>query len=358
MKTTQPYPSLMVFHSRMAFHSRIAFQSWIAFASCSLALLAVPARGQLLQQQPPVLIQPNQPAGMLGQRPAPPVKIAGGCMAQDLKFTFRTGNDDLRGGNDNLDIEVHFADGTMQLASNVNKGNNWPNNSQNTVSVALKHPTMVTQIKGIKLIHGASGGITPSVGINAGGVPDPVLGTVQSIRTEDNWDLNDSQALAIVPHGAVPIASTGVYRFSGSKPSLDMTMSPNPGCADPGAVQKLHFVFRTGDDDLRGGSDNLNITIVGNGFNQQQDNVNQGQNWGNNSEHSVDISLNKQVTVDQLTQVQLYTTFHGGSGGDNWNMQSVQIFAISATASTPLVTQGFYRFTGPPGNQLRIQLNK
>jgi hypothetical protein len=326
----------------------------LTIALASLAAVAPATHGQLLQQQPTGLIQPNQPPGMLAQRPVPaPTAALTGCQTNELKFTFYTGGDDLRGGNDNLNIEIHLADGSIQVANNVNQGNNWKNNSQNTVSVPLKQPVQPFQIKEIKLIHGSQGGVNPGVAVNAGGVPDPLLGTLKSIQTEDNWDLNSSLAYAVLPQSAeVPIASTGVFRFTGTKPSFDMTMNPNPGCANPNAVSSLKLIFQTGDDDLRGGNDNLNVTIAGNGFSQEQDNVNGSQQWQNNSTHTVVIPLNKQVTVDQLRGIQLYATFQGGSGGDNWNMQSLEVYANTASTSKLIATQGFYRFTGPPGNKL------
>ncbi len=330
----------------------------LANALASLTIMPF-AHGQLLQQQPPVLIKPSQPGGMLAQRPVPaPIAVAG-CQTNQLKFTFYTGGDDLRGGKDNLDIEIHLADGSMQVASNVNQGNNWKNNSMNTVAVPLKQPVPPSQIKEIKLIHGSQGGINPGVAVNAGGVPDPLLGTVQSIQTEDNWDLNNSLAFAVLPQGPeVPIASTGVFRFSGTRPSLEMTMNANPGCANPNALASLKLIFQTGDDDLRGGNDNLNVTIKGDGFSQEQDDVNGSQQWQNNSTHTIVIPLNKQVTVDQLHSIQLYATFHGGSGGDNWNMQSLAIYANTASTSKQIATQGFNRFTGPPGNQLTVVIKQ
>src|SRR3982751_5539836 len=67
--------------------------------------------------------------------------IAGpGCTVNQLQLSFRTANDDLRGGQNNLNVEVHFADGAMQVANNVNRGANWAKNSTNTVSVPLQHP--------------------------------------------------------------------------------------------------------------------------------------------------------------------------------------------------------------------------
>src|SRR6185437_11265112 len=85
----------------------------------------------------------------------------GGCTVGLLNLRITTGNDDLRGGKNNLDVEVHFANGDMQTAANVNKGANWPNQSVNVVGVALNHPVAPSDIKQIRLVHSAQAGYRP-----------------------------------------------------------------------------------------------------------------------------------------------------------------------------------------------------
>jgi hypothetical protein len=336
----------------------------VALAAGVFGGMAAPA--QLMQQQSPGLIQPQAP-GLLQPKPQPqPLS----CSYKALQFTFQTGGDDLRGGNDNLDIEIHYPDGSMQVASNVNKGASWNNNTTHSVDVVLKQTVDLHGIKSIRLIHGAQGSFNPRIGINAGGVPDPILGTAQGgIKTEDNWNMTSAEAVAVMPGGNTSIATAGPFRFTGSQPSLDMKVANyvtggTGGCGVATAVKSLQFVFKTGDDDLRGGNDNLNISVKGQGFSQDQNNVNQSQNWGNNSTHSVTMLLNSTVTLPELQQIVLTTTFTGGTGGDNWNMQSVAITAIlSNGTSQPVITQGFNRFTGAnrfsdsPGNRLIIALH-
>ena len=61
----------------------------------------------------------------------------------------------------------------------------------------------------------------------------------------------------------------------------------------PCTVETLRMRITTGGDDLRGGKDNLNVSIRWgtNGF-QGVANVNNGANWPNGSEHLVDVRLN------------------------------------------------------------------
>jgi hypothetical protein len=317
----------------------------------------VTAPAQLLNQQPQVLLQPQAPGAL--QRPQPL-----SCSYKVLQFSFQTGSDDLRGGNDNLDIEIHYPDGSMQVASNVNKGASWQNNTTHSVDVALQKTVDIHGIKSIRLIHGSQGSFNPRVGVNAGGVPDPVIGTLTGgINTEDNWNMVTAEAVGMLPGGNVTIATAGPFRFTGSQPSLDMKVinyvtGGTGGCGVANAVKQLLFVFKTSDDDLRGGNDNLNISVRGQGFTQDQNNVNQSENWANNSTRGVTITLNSTVTLADLQQIVLTTTSTGGMGGDNWNMQSVAITAVLADGTKqPVITQGFNRFTGPPGNRLTIALH-
>lgn len=50
------------------------------------------------------------------QRAAPP------CVVDNLRLRIATGDDDLRGGSDNLNVTVRFGESGFQGAANVNKG--------------------------------------------------------------------------------------------------------------------------------------------------------------------------------------------------------------------------------------------
>ena len=295
--------------------------------------------------------------------------LSAGCTVSQLQLRFRTGNDDLRGGQNNLNVEIHFADGTMQGANNVNRGANWGNNSTNLVTVPLKQPIAPNLIKEIRLVHLAQGGYTPPSARRVGALATPAgpalapIYAAQGVKSEDNWDMAEFQASAIGNNvSGVPIAFFGFHRFTGSNPNLSVPASPDVGCPDPNQVNKLSFVFQTGNDDLRGGNDNLNIAIrFADGRVQVEKNVNQSARWADGSAHSVAIALNQPVLRDQIAGVILETTFGGGSSGDNWNMNSVQIAAITEKGTNfPIATSGFHRFsadlTGPNTRRLTISV--
>jgi hypothetical protein len=291
---------------------------------------------------------------------------AGSCQVRDLMLKFHTGNDDLRGGQNNLNVEIHFANGSMQTAANVNHGANWPNNSVNSVDIPLKQPVAPNQIKTIILIHLAQGGYTPPSAGQVGVASTPVAGPMaapiyaaEGVHTEDNWDMADFQAFAQgLNRLSIPIASTGMHRFTGSDPSLTVNTRADVSCAEPAnAVRELEFIFKTGNDDLRGGNDNVGVTInFTDGSTQFAPNLNQGQRWPDESTHEASVLLNRVVALSQIKSITLFTTFQGGSGGDNWNMDSVEIRADGQ----PVTTYAFHRFSadwsGPKAKYLTIAI--
>lgn len=304
--------------------------------------------------------QGTTPAGRVLISPGPTTMLSGACTISKLELNIRTGNDDLRGQGNDLNVEIHLANGAVQFAKNVNHGQNWSNNSLNKVMIPLNQPVAPSQVKTIRLIHLAQGGYNPPSGNAIAGSATPAgpalapIYAAEGIKSEDNWDMAGLQASGIGNSVTVPIASFGLHRFTGTNPSLDVNARSDITCPRPNEVTALDFRFRTGNDDLRGGNDNLDITIFADTLTQGEANVNHSQGWANGSFHSVTVTLQRPVPIDQLRKIYFEATFGGGSGGDNWNMDSVDIIAVMNGQRHPLATQGFYRFTGPPGNRLIV----
>ena len=305
--------------------------------------------------------QPNR--GML-MKPQATRMLSAGCTVNKLVLAIRTGNDDLRGGQNNLNVEIHFADGNMQVANNVNQGANWPNNSLRSVTIPLNQPVAPGQIRMLRLVHLAQGGyVSPHQGtfggaMATGGPPAGLASLASGVKTEDNWNMAELQVRGIGTAN-VPIASFGFHRFTGTYPSLDVNAMPTVGCPSPDDVRQLEFLFQTGNDDLRGGDDNLDIVInFADGTNQAESNVNQGMRWADGSKHEVTVSLNRSVPLGQIKSVTLAATFKGGMNGDNWNMDSVNIVAVVNGANHLFANSGFHRFsanwTGPDAKSLTI----
>lgn len=291
---------------------------------------------------------------------------ANSCMLNSLNLRITTGKDDLRGGKNNLDVEVHFANGDMQTAPNVNKGQNWPNNSVRTVDIQLNHPVSPDQIRQIHLVHSAQAGYNPPTAGQAGVAATPTgpalapIYLAEGVQSEDNWDMAELQAFGLAKGSNVPIASFGFHRFTGSNPSLDIDAHPGTGCPSGSQVTAISFTFKTSDDDLRGGNDNLNITVLFvDGTSQPEPNVNHSQNWPNGSTKGAEVQLNRPTDMSKIRGFMLEDTFTGGSGGDNWNMASMQADAILADGSHHTIANfGFHRFSadwsGPKAKQITI----
>jgi len=131
---------------------------------------------------------------------APPA--APGQVTQ-LLLRFQTGSDDLRGGNDNLNIDVHFADGTTQSMLNVNRSARWPDNTANTAAIVLNRAVSPAELKSLALTTTFSGG-----------------------TNGDNWNMNSLTVTAAGNGLNKQIGSFGFKRFTGDQKQLNVTLTP------------------------------------------------------------------------------------------------------------------------------------
>lgn len=131
---------------------------------------------------------------------APPA--APGQVTQ-LILRFQTGSDDLRGGNDNLNIDLHFADGTTQSNLNVNRSAHWPDNTANTAAIVLNRAVPLAALKSLTLTTTFSGGING-----------------------DNWNMNSLTVTAVGNGLNKQIGSSGFKRFTGDQKQLSVSLTP------------------------------------------------------------------------------------------------------------------------------------
>lgn len=232
-----------------------------------------------------------------------------------------TGGDDLRGGNDNLDVTINFHGQSSQLVRNVNLGRRWINNYEQAVRIKLQKPIAEKYIKSVQLYKHAGGGING-----------------------DNWKLNKLTIKTRKGGGGSQIyKKTGLplKEFRGNTKTFIATINANAPAGSftrvvttkpiftsfpAKKVNYIEFEFRTGSDDLRGGNDNLNVKInFKNGRSKYVRNVNRSRRWTNNSRKIVRIKLDTPMSPGQVKNIQLSTTFKGGFGGDNWNMNGVKV---------------------------------
>lgn len=257
-------------------------------------------------QQPPVVPNANYPHDGL---------------IYELILDFFTGNDDLRGENDNVDLVVNLMDGTQQVYRNLNHGARWIVNNDESAEVILEKPVRQEEIKNLIVSTTFRGGL--------GG---------------DNWDMNKLYIRTLGGGFYRDLKTVEGKRFTGEDKVLTVPINNIP--AQPGLVNSLVFTFTTGGDDLRGVNDNVNITIhFRDGGTQRVENVNGGHRWPDNTVQKVTVDLNRPVAPVNIAQIDVETTFSGGIGGDNWDMKSVSIWADNGVDRT-IASNGFKRFTG------------
>jgi hypothetical protein len=115
---------------------------------------------------------------------------------------------------------------------------------------------------------------------------------------------------------------------------VDTKYSPKTPSVIPDNPNEIIVTFITGNDDLRGGNDNVNFFIDGilqPSANQATsirfDNVNNGKRWINRSMQTISRPLPDYITLNMLNTFRIETTFRGGLDGDNWDLNGIIISA-------------------------------
>jgi hypothetical protein len=272
-------------------------------------------------------------------KPHTPPNLPNSAYPTDGKFyeivlAFTTGGDDLRGGNDNVNFIVNLFDGTQQSYGNVNLGARWINDYTEFADVRLNAPINPAMIKNVV--------VSTTFGGGTGG---------------DNWNMNQLMIRGIGGGGWSPnLKSVGFKRFTGDDKSLTIPINASPPTA-PGQINKLILAIATGDDDLRGGNDNVNVIVsYRNGKTQLVENVNGAKRWADRTNAAVGIDLNLVCYPNEVGSVTIQTVSGGGAGGDNWNMNSVQVRATGNGVDKIIGNGGFKRFTGSD-NRLVVPLS-
>jgi hypothetical protein len=135
-------------------------------------------------------------------------------------------------------------------------------------------------------------------------------------------------------------------KYSTAAPPI-VTYPPNSG---GGLVDSLLLEISTGGDDLRGGNDNVSATVnFRSRPSEQFPNLNKSQRWIGSYTETVQIGLSSPVGIEEISSVVFTTAFGGGLGGDNWNVDCIQICAVvgdSAIEIFKAMGSPLVRFTG------------
>jgi hypothetical protein len=253
--------------------------------------------------------------------------LAAHAQASNNKLTlqFVTGGDDLRGGNDNVNVLLLLQSGTPPRFDNVNGRFRWPDHSSKTVILPLPDTVVrFEDIKGIRLETTFGGGL--------GG---------------DNWNLDRLAASATIGGVTQQLfdqRGTPLFRFTGDQHVREFQIATN---------NELILQFVTGGDDLRGGRDNrVNVSLLlrpGFPLPLRFENVNSWNRWPDHSSQTVNLGLPATLRFEDIKGVRIETTFGGGLGGDNWNLDRLTVSARIGGVTQQLFDQSgtpLFRFTG------------
>ena len=139
---------------------------------------------------------------------------------------------------------------------------------------------------------------------------------------------------------------------------VDTKYTPQAPPVIPLNPKEIIVNFKTGGDDLRGGNDNVNFVIVTRLMDPNRrasylkfwfSNVNNGKRWVNNSWQQISRPLPDNYRKEDITGFRIETTFSGGMGGDNWNLDEISISTrINGSVEKLIERKGtpLFRFTG------------
>lgn len=153
------------------------------------------------------------------------------CEVSRLVLEVTTGGDDLRGGQNNLNVEIHLLNGEVRTFANVNHSANWGNNSRHQVELNLVRPTASTEISYVRLIHLAQG----SLEISPSTVASPV-GVAAGLKTQDNWDMARLEVIVTDGGREERVGEAGPYRFTGDNTQLSVHLRFPPNACSSAQV--------------------------------------------------------------------------------------------------------------------------
>jgi hypothetical protein len=252
-----------------------------------------------------------------------------------VQLWIQTGGDDLRGGNgwqDNANAGLTFADGGTMFTFDINGGIEWGNGQTHFAQLLFPSRTAdaVKDINGVTLSTNFGGGLSG-----------------------DNWNVDKVALLISIPAGAttygppspivcklLDVSGGPLIRFTGDRhdlsvdiPRQSQSSAPSDPCPDNDQpISSLELLVATGNDDLRGGGnpgDNADVSLhLANGSSISLSNINHSGTWAGWTENLVWIPvLPGTLRAGDIKSLSLHTGFGGGIGGDNWNVQRLQLRA-------------------------------
>lgn len=290
------------------------------------------------------------------------------CKKSEIKNTitidFKTGGDNLdhRDFQKNVAVKITIKNKPDLFFENVNKGQNWPNNSVRRFSAELPDNIIVQDITTISVTRGNANGVWTNVD-GAGA---------------DNWNLDKLTVTALILENGVskryvladlksnrpplyrfiyegrnnPCNNCG-YTYSHTFLHQYNSLTP-PATSGARTLAKLSYTIGTGGDNLEGGNNNnvdIKISMKSSPTVYLLRNINAKRKWNNFTESSRVIDILNSTTMDlnDIKEVEIRHTGGGGFAADNWDVDKIYI-TISKDGITKVLVDKvgtpIQRFTG------------
>ncbi len=274
-----------------------------------------------------------------------PVKAADpNLIVPYLEVQVQTGGDDLRSGAVAYG-QIQLKDGRTLPQFNLNRGQQWKNNSNRTIKVPA----------GVRL------GDLQSFTLSHDGAPRNVF------ESYDNWNVD--RFTITTPQLCMPGVSLAdqsgrpLVRLTGKQTFQDIRLQVTAAHQNR-STSAINVTFKTGADDLRSGAVAYGTIRLRNGRTLPTVNLNRGRRWTNNSTQTVTMSLPSGIKLGDLANLRVQ---HDGAPRnaletyDNWNIDRVSVGLPSQcspgiTLTKPAIGHPFVRFTGSNTAQMfRLQ---
>lgn len=281
-----------------------------------------------------------------------------------ITIDFKTGSDNLdhRDFQKNVSVTIKINGKADLVLENVNKGENWPNNSVRRTVADLPDNIRVQDIYSIAVDRG-----------NAKGSWNNVDGA-----GADNWNLDRLTVNAKIMESGVAKKYL-LADLKSNRPPLFRFFyeGRNNSCANCGytythvfkheyvstnpsattttpMLAKLSYTIGTGGDNLEGGNNNnvdITIRMKSSPTVYILRNINAKRKWNNFTESSRVIEIPNSTTMDlnDIKEIEIRHTGGGGMGADNWDVDKIYISIAKDGVTKNLVDKvgaPIQRFTG------------
>lgn len=265
-----------------------------------------------------------------------------------LVVTLGTGGDDLRGRGDNVSITLRLSGSPLTInLGNLNGGTRLADNSERTFTKEIPNSSLlnIDTISDVIVRHDGGAGSNDEWVLNK--VKVLIKKTVLASGTPEPGFKDDViEKTRLLVNQNYP----SIHRFTSRSRQKSFSANANQTALRNATITA---VFTTGDDDLRGGNDNVDLLIR---FKRSRQmitvrNLNNRENWPNYSTRTVKKELlgSDDIDIDDIESVEMRHTGGSGTGADNWNLAGFKLTVTKDGRSRELVDQVrrlTYRFTG------------